>query len=92
MHTVGNEMQTLLTGAIKVTLQREKKRKLKRALLLRDAPRKPTAGRDGSGARFVNGSVVCLLDCVEWRKRGASSCHEARNAQHGLPIALMGYK
>lgn len=47
----------------------------------------------------MNGSVgvelVLPLVCVEveekW-KSGASSCHEARHAQHGLPIAFMGYK
>jgi hypothetical protein len=67
--------------------------------VLRDAPRKPTAERDGAGNRLVNGSagvdLVLPLVCVEVEEKwisGASSCHEAMHAQHGLPIAFIGIR
>ncbi len=59
-----------------VTLQRKKKKlKTGATMVLRDAPRKPTADRDGSGTMLFNGSVVCIscprLKCGEVEEKGS---------------------
>lgn len=75
----------------------KRKKKGKRALVLRDAPHKPTAGRDGSEAVlsmevwvWISCSPLVCIEVEEKWRSGASSCHEAPHAQHGLPIVLVG--
>lgn len=48
----------------------------------------PTAERYGSEI----GLSMEAVDLLEVGERGASSCHEAMRAQHGLPIAFTGDK
>jgi hypothetical protein len=89
-------MQTLLTSEVdrKVTLQKKKKRLKKRALVLRDAPRKPTAGRGGSETVLSNGSVgvvdlVLPLGFVLWRESGKVGLLAAtRHGMHSMAYQL----
>lgn len=69
-----------------MTLQREKK--MKTALTRRDAPHKPTAGKNGSATVLPMEMWISL----RWRKGGLLAGHEAAHAQHGLPIASKGDK
>lgn len=95
-------MQTLLTSEVdrKVTLQKKKKKVEKTGASATRRAAQADRGKGRVGNRFVKwkcgcgGSRAPPWICVvegKW-KSGASSCHEARHAQHGLPIAFMGYK
>lgn len=100
-------MQTLLIfeSDRKVTLQKKKKKLTgkRNGKTGASATRRAAQADRGKGrvrTWFVNGSVGMdlvlafglFLRWRKWRKSGASSCHEAGHAQHGLPIVFIEYK